>query len=156
MLHLCLQLHLIQRDYRAALAQYTEALEKAHHTEGANDIRLGIGICHVNLGDLKLARHAFERVVSIDENSAEAIAGLAAVELLAPEGSIERFVDLLSAAHRLDPQSSPLNTVLAQFHLVRGNLLAAESCAQVAVWLVSHSHVCLPCMFFISHWQFIP
>lgn len=80
-----------------------------------------------------MARLAFERVFSLDENSAEALAGLAAVELLAPEGTIERFVDLLTASYRLDPHSSPLNTALAQFHLVRGDVVAAEAYAQVAV-----------------------
>ena len=130
---LSLQLYLLQRDYRAALAQYTEALSLAHHTEGANAIRLGIGICHINLGDLNLARLAFERVFTLDESSAEALSGLAAVDLLAPEGTIDRFVDLLTAAYRLDPHSPPLNTALAQFHLVRGDVLAAEAYAHVAV-----------------------
>lgn len=131
-----MQLCLLQRNFRAALSQYTEALSLAHHTEGANAIRLGIGICHISLGDLNLARVAFERVFSQDESSAEALVGLAAVDLLAPEGTIERFCDLLTAAYRLDPHSSALNNALAQFNLVSGNLVAAESYAQVAVRLL--------------------
>lgn len=96
-------------------------------------MRLGIGICHMSLGDLSLARLAFERVLSLDDTSAEALMGLAAVESLVPEGTIERFVELLTAAYRLDKHLSPLNTALAQINLVRGDLMVAESYAQVAV-----------------------
>jgi tetratricopeptide (TPR) repeat protein len=153
-------MYLQQQEFQKALKEYTEALQLAHHTEGANYIRLGIGICHMRLGDLSLARLAFERVITLDESSAEGFAGLAAVELLAPEGTVERYVALLTEAHRLDPQSSPVNTALAQLALARGDLLGAESFAQVSVRYHSAEHMlsesipkdaALTCFFTCAH-----
>jgi tetratricopeptide (TPR) repeat protein len=127
------QLTFQEGDYRRALALFAEVLAAAPPA-GRTAARAAVGACYVKLGEFAAARAAFERALSLDSGCAHALAGLAAVELLAPERTtVATGVALLCEAHARDPAAAGVCAALAACHLLRGEPHEAEGLAEAAV-----------------------
>eukprot|EP00892_Ulva_mutabilis_P003021 jgi/Ulvmu1/1271/UM109_0069.1 len=125
-------------DYRQALPLLTEALGLAHASPCSNDIRLGIAACYMKLGELDMARMAYDRVLAVDSTCARGYIGLAAVGLMSSSNSgLNRCLDFLQQAHKLDPHLPQLNAVLSQLALVKGDSQTALDHARLAVALAT-------------------
>lgn len=131
---ICLQLLCNSGEYRQALHLLTDALSLAHTSSCSNDIRLGIAACYMKLGELDMARLAYERILAVDSNCARGYMGLAAVGLIGSSNSdLSKCLEFLQRAHKLDPYLPQLNAILSQLSLVRGDSQAALEHAQLAV-----------------------
>lgn len=97
----------------------------------------------MKLGELHMARLTYERVLAVDGNSARGCMGLAAVGLISSTNSgLNRCLELLEQAHKLDPYLPQLNAVLAQLALVKGDSQTALDHARLAVRGVQLLHTC--------------
>lgn len=67
-----------KKDYKAGLASYCMALKA--NPECPSYVRLGIAICAFFMGDYRLSRLAFQRVLHLDAYNVDALVGLAVLE----------------------------------------------------------------------------
>ena len=76
------------------------------------NIRLGIGLCHYKLGNTHYARLAFNRVLQLQPNDADALVYLAILDFEA--GNYKSYLDLLAQAYQANH-----NQPLVLMHLAR-------------------------------------
>jgi RNA polymerase-associated protein CTR9 len=153
-------------NFEDALKVYKEVLTVNPYSPA--HVRLGLALCYYKLGKQELARKCFERVLQLvspkevidnrtqDENSVEALVGLAILELNA-EGSaqakatqIKAAMDMLKRAYEINPHNSMVLNHLANhffyrqdykrtqdlalqaYHNTEVPKIRAESCYQIA------------------------
>jgi RNA polymerase-associated protein CTR9 len=68
-----------KKDYKGALTFYKKALRTSPKCPG--NVRLGMGLCFLKLGNLDKARLAFGRALELDPKCVGALVGLAVLEL---------------------------------------------------------------------------
>ena len=78
------QLTFTEGQYRKALTLFAEVLSAAP-PEARGAARCAVGACYIKLGEYAAAQAAYDRALAVAPHSAAALAGQAAVELLAPE-----------------------------------------------------------------------
>ena len=128
------QLASAEGEYRQALQLFAEVLASAPAPQARAAARAAIGACYIKLGEFPSARNSYDRALAVHQDSAPALAGRAAVELLAPGRSeVSEGVALLAAAHERDGAAAGVCNALALCHLLRGEMAEAESLAQHAV-----------------------
>jgi Tfp pilus assembly protein PilF len=95
------------------------------------EVRLGIAACYLKLGNMDLARAAYERVIKLDPSSAMAYLGLAAISFNSEneQQGLADGVKLLVAAYQLDPSNTAVLALLAQVCLMRGEYDKARDLA---------------------------
>lgn len=126
-------MHFQQEKYESALKSFVDAFRA--HPSGPLSIRLGIAACHFKLHNYSVAQAAYERVLQLDPDNAEALAGLAALDFAAadPRIGVPSGLANLQRAYALDPTSAPVLNALSTFALVRGDYATSIDLAEAAV-----------------------
>jgi len=129
-----------QKNYKEALELYQEVLKTVGSSCPAA-VRLGIGLCHYNLGNLKMARYAFERVLQLEDN-ANALVALAILDLNSPvdqttdssssSSHIERAMKRFTKAFSLDPSNPMVLNHLANHFFYNNQMEKAQTLASNA------------------------
>lgn len=107
-------MNFLKKDYKASLTNYTLALKSNPNCPAY--VRLGIGLCAIQLGDFQLARISLERVLVLDRTNVEALVALAILHLSKKSNmrdSIHTCVAYLEKAYRIDPANPLVLSMLA-------------------------------------------
>ncbi|XP_018496756.1 LOW QUALITY PROTEIN: RNA polymerase-associated protein CTR9 homolog [Galendromus occidentalis] len=138
-----------KKDYRGSLAFYQKALRTNPNCPA--DVRLGMGLCFFELGNLEKARLAFGRAIELNPKCVGAVVGLAILELNTESAEgIQSGVTILSKAYEIDSANPMVLNLLADhfffkrdfqktqtlalraFHNTENEAIRAESCYQLA------------------------
>ncbi|GIL51578.1 hypothetical protein Vafri_7539 [Volvox africanus] len=124
-----------QQHYKEAMSSYRAALREFPGSSCPAEVRLGIAACAFKLGDLATARAAYNRVLALDPDCADAYLGLAL--LAASDSNVQQgLADCLRhllTAYQLQPGHVGVLTHLAHYCLLQGNPDTAEALARAAL-----------------------
>ncbi|KAL9653945.1 hypothetical protein ABK040_014158 [Willaertia magna] len=119
---------------------------------GPADIRLGLGLCHYQLGHLTRARQCFDRVLELDPNNVSALVALAVMDLNSKDEALlqNAVKNYLRRAYASDPNNAMVLNLLGNhfffkrdtdktqslaftaYHNSKVNKIKAESCYNMA------------------------
>ena len=136
--------------YKEALNLYEQCLKLNPNCPA--DVRLGLGLCHYQLGHLPRARQCFERVIELDPNNVSALTALSIMDInTKDEELLQKAVkEHLRKAYSLDPNNSMVLNLLGNhfffkrdtdktqqlaysaYQNSRVNKIQAESCFNMA------------------------
>lgn len=98
----------INKDYKGALACYQRVLRYAPDLKP--NVRIPIGLCFYALGNIKMARTAFERVLKMEPDNADALIYLSIIDLnKAKEVKNETFLENISKGREKLKKAYQLN-----------------------------------------------
>ncbi|XP_022729017.1 protein CTR9 homolog isoform X2 [Durio zibethinus] len=123
--------------YSDSLELYKRALQVYPYCPGA--VRLGIGLCRYKLGQFEKARQAFQRVLQLDSENAEALVALAIMDLQANEAAgIQKGMDKMRRAFEIYPYCAMALNYLANHFFFTGQHFLVEQLTETALAVTNH------------------
>ncbi|CEO97513.1 hypothetical protein PBRA_000858 [Plasmodiophora brassicae] len=108
-----------KKDYKAGLASYCMALKA--NPECPSYVRLGIAICAFFMGDYRLSRLAFQRVLHLDAYNVDALVGLAVLEANSSTDSLHTSIQYLERAYSIDSNCALALSMIADHLFYQGD-----------------------------------
>eukprot|EP00798_Chlamydomonas_sp_ICE-L_P008150 gene8150-1403_t len=126
-----------KEQLKEALALYRRALKE--HPSCPAEVRLGIAVCCFRMGKMTSAQAAYERVLQLDPECADALLGLAAIKFNSQPNVQQGMADglaLLTRAYEINPTHVGTLNLLAHYCLLKGQydkvLLLSRSALELA------------------------
>jgi len=131
MAHACVLYH--EENYKEALNIYKNILES--NSNAPAEIRLGIGLCHYQMGNMVTAKKAFERTRVLDKTNTGCLIGLALIELNQPrkERDMRKAMGYAKAAYKIDPNNAMALNILSKHFYARGEYDKVEKLTNRAI-----------------------
>ena len=112
----------LEGNYKGSLDAYAEVIQRYPKESGAAS-RVGFALASYKLGQVDRAKAAFERALKLEPENADAMVGLAIIDLssldkLAPDFSqtTEKAIKMLSVANLMDPTNAMVQNHLADHY----------------------------------------
>ncbi|KAL3532680.1 hypothetical protein ACH5RR_006201 [Cinchona calisaya] len=123
--------------YSDSLELYKRALQVFPLCPAA--VRLGIGLCRYKLGQLEKAKQAFERVLQLDPENADALVALGILDLQTKEAASIRWgMEKMQRAFEIYPYSAMSLNYLANHFFFTGKHYAVEKLTETALAVTNH------------------
>ncbi|KAK1327237.1 hypothetical protein QJS10_CPA01g01086 [Acorus calamus] len=131
----CVEFH--RKNYSDALKLYKTALRVFPNCPAA--VRLGIGLCHYQMGQLGRARQAFERVLQLDPENVDALVALGITDLQTNHADgIQNGMEKLQRAFEIYPYCVMALNHLANHFFFTGQHFLVEQLTETALAVSNH------------------
>ncbi|XP_071911195.1 protein CTR9 homolog [Coffea arabica] len=129
--------HFSRGRYSDSLELYKRALQVFPQCPAA--VRLGIGLCRYKLGQTEKAKQAFERVLQLDPENAEALVALGILDLQTKDAANSRLgMVKIQRAFEIYPYSAMSLNYLANHFFFTGKHSTVEKLTETALAVTNH------------------
>lgn len=109
----------LKKDYKASLSTYTLALKSNPNCPAY--VRLGIALCAIQLGDLRLAKLSLQRVLALDPSNSEALVALAVLSCSNGNEPLDTTIAYLENAYLVSPNNAMALSMIADHLFYQGD-----------------------------------
>ena len=122
--------------FRESLELYKKVVQ-LHPGFYPSSVRVGLGLCRLQLGELQKAKQAFHRALKLDRNNVEALVGLGLLEL--NEGLVELGLEKMRTAYEIYPYCALALNHLANHCVITDQHSMVEHLMEAALVATDHN-----------------